>query len=412
MSENLGEGGIVVVGGGFAGLWAALLACREIDAAGGGAAVTLVSKDEHLTLRPRLYEAEPERFRTPLRPILEPVGARFVHAAAAGLDLPGRRVELDGAAGALGFDRLVLATGSVLAPPPVIGLEFAFDIDTWAGAVRLDRHLAQVLAEPAAPGRDTVVVVGAGFAGIELAAELRGRIAARAGAARGRAARALLLDRALAVGPELGAKPRPVIEAALAEAGVDVRLGATVEAIDAGGLTLAGGERIAARTVVLSTGLRASPLAEALPVALDRLGRVPVDEMLRVPGLDGVFAAGDVARAVVDTAGHCALMSCQHAMTMGRYAGHNAARDLIGLPPEPYRQERYVTCLDLGAAGAVFTRGWDREVEKTGAEAKQYKRIINGEIIYPPSGDRAAILAAATLVPQHHRRPPETRTAG
>jgi len=94
-------------------------------------------------------------------------------------------------------------------------------------------------------------------------------------------------------------------------------------------------------------------------------------------------------------------------MTMGRYAGYNAAHDLMGLELEPYRQERYVTCLDLGTAGAVFTRGWDREVELTGEEAKARKRMINGEIIYPPSGDRDAILAAATLVPAHLRRPRE-----
>lgn len=96
-------------------------------------------------------------------------------------------------------------------------------------------------------------------------------------------------------------------------------------------------------------------------------------------------------------------------MTMGRYAGYNAAHDLMGDGLEPYRQERYVTCLDLGAAGAVFTRGWDREVELTGEAAKTHKRKINGEIIYPPSGDRETILAAATLVPAHHRRPPENQ---
>ena len=164
------------------------------------------------------------------------------------------------------------------------------------------------------------------------------------------------------------------------------------------------GTRIDARTVILATGLRASPLAGELVAAHDGLGRLIVDEMLRVPGLRDIFATGDVARAVVDEAGNTALMSCQHAMTMGRYAGHNAARDLLGLDLEPYRQERYVTCLDLGPAGAVFTNGWNRAVELTGEAAKARKRAINGEIIYPPSGDRDAILAAATLVPSHHQR--------
>jgi NADH dehydrogenase len=56
-----------------------------------------------------------------------------------------------------------------------------------------------------------------------------------------------------------------------------------------------------------------------------------------------------------------------------------------------------VTCLDLGASGAVFTRGWEREVAMTGDEAKKLKRYINCERIYPPQGDRAAILAAADI---------------
>ena len=90
-------------------------------------------------------------------------------------------------------------------------------------------------------------------------------------------------------------------------------------------------------------------------------------------------------------------MSCQHALRMGRFAGHNAACELLSLPLQPYRQPRYVTCLDLGASGAVFTAGWQREVRMTGAEAKELKRSINGELIYPPRGGRAALLAAATL---------------
>jgi len=401
---------IVVVGGGFAGLWAALLARKEIEEAGGEIAVTLVSKDDQLTLRPRLYEPRPERFRVPLRPLLDEVGATFIAGTVARLDLERRRVALDDGARDIDYDRLVLAAGSVLAPLPVPGgAACAFNLDTWDAAMALERHLGTLLAEPARPGRDTVIIVGAGFTGIEIATEMRHRIAAHAGAARAAAARIVLLERAAAVAPELGDNPRPVIEAALAEAKVEVHLGASVTAIDDGGLSLADGRRFEGATVVIANGLRASPLTRQLPVAHDELGRAPVDEMLRVVGLDGVYASGDVAHARVDEAGHVALMSCQHAMTMGRFAGYNAARDLLGLPLRPYRQERYVTCLDLGASGAVFTRGWSREVEKTGAEAKRIKHLVNREIIYPPSGDKARILAAATLTPEHHRRPPERR---
>jgi len=399
--------GIVIVGGGFAGLWATLVAVRELDVAGRDIPVTLISKDTHLTLRPRLYEARPERFRTPLAPLLETVGARFLHGEVAHIDTDRRSVSLASDAGTHGYDRLVLATGSEQAPLPVRGIDHAFDIDNWEGAMRLERHLAARRDAPDTVGRDDVVVIGAGITGIEIAAELRDRIAGHAGAERANRARIVLLDRADVLGPELGAGPRPVIEAALAEMGVEVRTGASIHAIDARGVALENGERIDAQTTILATGLRANALAKSLPGTHDELGRLIVDGMLRVPGLPQVFATGDVARAVVDEAGNTALMSCQHAMTMGRYAGYNAAHDLMGLDLETYRQERYVTCLDLGAAGAVVTRGWDREIELTGEAAKTRKRKINGEIIYPPSGDRETILAAATLVPAHHRSPPE-----
>ena len=89
------------------------------------------------------------------------------------------------------------------------------------------------------------------------------------------------------------------------------------------------------------------------------------------------------------------MMSCQHAMNLGRSAGHNAAADLLGLEQIPYSQPKYVTCLDLGPWGAVYTEGWEREVKLTGAEAKQLKHRINSEWIYPPRADRAEALAAA-----------------
>ncbi len=121
-----------------------------------------------------------------------------------------------------------------------------------------------------------------------------------------------------------------------------------------------------------------------------------MDEALRVRGVADVYATGDIARAYADD-DRLALMSCQHALTMGRFAGYNAARDLLGLPLRAYRQPRYVTCLDLGPWGAVFTTGWYRQVEMARGEAKQLKRQINSQRIYPPTGDRAAILAAAAL---------------
>ena len=128
----------------------------------------------------------------------------------------------------------------------------------------------------------------------------------------------------------------------------------------------------------------------------DIVGRLldPLDD-LRVDGASHIFAAGDAAIARTDEQGHHTLMACQHALVTGRYAGHNAARDLLGLATQAYRQPDYVTCLDLGGWGAVFTQGWRREVSMAGAEAKALKNRINREWIYPPAPRRALLLAAA-----------------
>ena len=93
-------------------------------------------------------------------------------------------------------------------------------------------------------------------------------------------------------------------------------------------------------------------------------------------------------------------MTCQHAIALGRSAGNNAAADLLGVQPLPYSQPKYVTCLDLGAWGAVFSEGWERKVVLTGKEAKELKTQINTQWIYPPQATRDIALAAADpLIP-------------
>lgn len=108
-----------------------------------------------------------------------------------------------------------------------------------------------------------------------------------------------------------------------------------------------------------------------------------------------MFTRRYVACAATDEEGNHTLMSCQHAMNLGRSAGHNAVADLLGLAQIPYSQPKYVTCLDLGPWGAVYTEGWNREVKMQGKDAKQLKHQINSEWIYPPQADRAQALAAA-----------------
>jgi NADH dehydrogenase len=113
-----------------------------------------------------------------------------------------------------------------------------------------------------------------------------------------------------------------------------------------------------------------------------------------------VFAAGDVAWAMMDDR-HGSVMSCQHSRPMGRFAGHNVVCDLFDLPMLPLHIPWYVTVLDLGGWGAVYTEGWDRHVVTTGEAAKKTKRIINCQRIYPPlTRNRQEILAAAAPVVQ------------
>jgi NADH:quinone reductase (non-electrogenic) len=386
---------ILIIGSGFAGFWAAV-AARRI--AGGRAEVTLVSPQPLLEIRPRLYEARPETLAVALLPLLGKVDIGFVSGQAIGLDTGAKTVTLSAgdrlAPDRLDYDRLVVATGSRMRRPPVPGAAAAFSVDTQAEAIAFDRRLGEIAGTIAAP---TIAVVGAGFTGIELALELRDRLLAHGAAGAAERLRIVLIDRAATVGPELGRGPRPEIEAALTAAGVELRLGAAVQALAAARVSFADGGVLAADAVVLATGMVASPFTTQVPGARDELGRVVVDTALRAPAASDVFVAGDAAAA--DTGdGHRTLQSCQHAGQLGRVAGENAARDLIGLPPVPYTQLRYITCLDLGRSGAVITGGWERRVEKTGEEGKAVKRRINTQVIYPPAAGTAAALLASSSI--------------
>jgi NADH:quinone reductase (non-electrogenic) len=379
---------IVVVGGGFAGFWAAVAARRV---AGPGPKITLVAPEAALVIRPRLYEAKPETLAVPTLPLLSKVDVTFVRGEAAALDTAANTVTL--ATGErLAYDRLVVATGSRMRRPPVPGAEQAFSVDTQTEAMVFDGRLREIARDVANP---TIAVVGAGFTGIELALELRDRLLAHGGSNAGERLRIVLIDRADTVGPELGPGPRPVIEAALASAGVELRLGADVTALGKDRVSFSDGSVVTADAVVLSTGMAASPFAAQVPGERERLGRIVVDAALKAPAAPDIFVAGDAAAA--DTGdGHTTLQSCQHAGQLGRVAGENAARDLLGLPLIPYSQLRYVTCLDLGRSGAVITQGWERHVEKTGAEGKAIKRWINTQLIYPPVEGSAETLLASS----------------
>jgi len=406
---------IVVLGAGFAGLWSAIAAARALDERGLGpdrVEIAVVNATPWHSIRVRNYEADLSGTRLPLADLLQPIGARLVVAEVTGLSIADRTVTCtaEGKPLQLGYDRLVFALGSRLARPPLPGLgEHAFDVDTYDAAMRLGAHLAGLAGQPRSAGRDTVLVVGAGLTGVEAATEMPARLrAVLAGDPQARP-RVILADHSPRIGSDMGESARPVIAEALAALGVETRPGVSVAAVDAGGATLATGERIEATTVVWCAGMQASPLTSLFPVTRDRFGRLPVTSTLKIEGLNNEFAAGDVAWFAIDGTHNC-VMSCQHGRPMGRFAGHNAVCDLLGEPMLPLSIDWYTTILDLGPWGAVYTEGWDRKVVAQQAGAKRTKETINRQRIYPPpSLDRREMLEAAAPVVQ---TPPAYGKAG
>jgi NADH dehydrogenase len=388
---------VLIVGGGFAGVWAAAGAVRARHEAGADdqvVRVTLIDVGDDMVIRPRLYEEGPQGMRVALDRVLGPIGVRRVAATVTGVDTAARRVTAlgrDGRQLEISYDRLVLASGSRVLSPSIVGGQHLFDVDTMPAAAALESHIGRLRGRPGGAERFTAVVVGGGFTGIEVVTELPARLRKGAG---GEDVRVVLVERADAVGPELGPGPRPEILAALAHAGVEIRLNVSLKSVDREQAILTDGTVIPSRTVVWTAGMRASALTEQVPGTRDHIGRLQVDEHMRVVGVDGVFAAGDTAAAVAEN-GHVVMQSCQHAVPQGKLAGANVAADVLGLPFAPFAPNPYVTCLDLGPYGAVLTMGWDREIAQTGAEAKQLKRSINSEWIYPPVDDAQAILKLA-----------------
>jgi NADH:ubiquinone reductase (H+-translocating) len=399
---------ILIIGAGFAGLWSALAAARLLDKHSVSAEeieVVVVAPRASLDLRPRFYEADVAKLTMPLQALFDVTGVRFVAGLVEKIDVNQAAIEYDDGNGRkvrLRYDRLVLASGSRLRRPPIPGLSrHAFSIDQLDEASRFEAHLRSLPGRPTSAARNTVIVVGGGFTGIEIATELPARMRAILGEAA--PIKIILIEQADAIGPELGPGPRPIILEALASEKIESRLSTSVIEIDDGGVRTSANERIDSLSVLWTAGMRASPLTEHVPGERDSLGRLKVAQDLRVPSAPAVFATGDTACAKTDQLGNTTLMSCQHALTLGRFSGNNAAADLLGVPTLPYAQEQYVTCLDLGSWGSVFTTGWNRIVELSGSEAKERKRFINGIVIFPPPPER--VQALATADPTQKKRP-------
>ncbi|KAI0408339.1 FAD-containing subunit of NADH dehydrogenase [Xylaria palmicola] len=392
---------IVIVGSGFAGFWAALSARRLISLTLGEEAtkieVVVIAPDANLVMRPRLYESNPADMRVPVEDVYRACGVRFVYGIVDNIRAAEHEIEFVSRAGvrsAMSFDKLVLAAGSRVVRPDLPGLDsYAFSVDQFEDAIKLDGHLQSLASQAPSKARNTVVVCGGGFTGIEVATELPGRLRAIFG--EGADFRVVTVDRGQDIGPDLGPGPRPHIVKALKDLGVESKLGAGVVGLDAGGVTLSSGERIETLTAIWTAGVAATPLTKQVSGEKDKFGRLHVDQDLRVPAAKDVFATGDAASAVADDNGHYAKMSCQHAGPLGKIAGHNAAAELLKVPTIPYSQPVYRVCLDLGGAGAVVSEGWDARVQYTDSQAKSMKQFINTTLIYPPKANAADAFAVA-----------------
>ncbi|MBF2747090.1 NAD(P)/FAD-dependent oxidoreductase [Enterobacter bugandensis] len=389
---------ILIVGSGFAGMWAAVSAARLSEQQGNNSLeIAVLAPLPELRVRPRFYEEKVSTLVAPLTDLFAELDITFIAGHAEQIDTTAKTVLYrmsNGAHATASYDRLILATGSQTKRPAIAGLaDCAFDIDQLESAQVFERHLDSLALRPSTPERNTVVVCGGGFTGIELATELPARLRARFGD--NTEIKIVVVER----GPVIGGRYSDALRKTIAEAsealGVEWRLKSEVEAIDAHGVTLKNGERIAAATVVWTAGVEANPLSLQIDGERDSQGRLVVTETLQVPAHPDVYATGDMAHAKTDDAGNTALMTCQHAIQLGKFAGHNAAASLLNVAPYPYRQVNYVTCLDLGAWGAVYTEGWEQAVKSVRDEAKKIKIAITNELIYPPLADKTVAFAAA-----------------
>jgi len=389
---------ILIIGSGFAGMWAAVSAarlaelndCRYLH-------ITLLAPRPELRIRPRFYEDNVISMVTSLEPLFAVTGVNFLAGTVERIDTNNKMVcytDAQGNMSSSAYDRLVLATGSHTKPVPIVGAkEYAFNIDQLESAQRFEKHLLTLSQQPSSEARNTVVICGGGFTGIELATELPSRLMALFGA--DTKIKIIVVDRGSEIGKHYSKEMQDVIKQASDALGIEWRINTEIAAIDATGVTLSDGHHIASSSVVWTAGVQANGLTGQIDAKRDTLGRLYVNENLQVHGFPDIYATGDVANAATDNVGNTALMTCQHAIQLGKFAGNNVAASVLGIPPLTYRQETYVTCLDLGKYGAVFTEGWEQKVTSVGDEAKKIKISITHELIYPPKAERSSAFAAA-----------------
>ena len=355
---------VVILGGGFAGL-AAAKALRHANVK-----ITLIDRSNHHLFQPLLYQVASAALAapaisTPIRKILRHQrNAAVWMANVVGVDVANKRVLLDGAQ--VEYDYLIIATGMTHA---------YFGNDQWANdapglktigeALDIRRRILRAfeVAEIEASAElrrawTTFVVIGGGPTGVELAgavAEIAGRTLARDFRSFDpRTARVVLVEAGPRVLPTFSQHLSEQARLQLEHLGIEVRTGAPVSDLGPDFVQI-GDERIAARTIVWAAGVRASPITADLQAAMDRAGRVCVDDDLTVPDHPEIFVVGDLISKTQE--GQPLPGVAQLAIQSGVHAAANLQRSIEGAPLQPFRYVDKGSMATIGRNKAVAQIG-------------------------------------------------------
>jgi NADH:ubiquinone reductase (H+-translocating) len=364
---------VVIIGGGFGGLALVRQLARARRRGHLATRVTLIDRRNHHTFQPLLYQVATAGLQTQdvgisLRAILRRQDVEIRLGEVTRIDAARRVVTLaDGAE--LTYDRLVMAAGAITEDFGVPGVsEHAFGLKSLAEATMLRNEVLRRFEEVSSPsttdddGTLSFVIAGGGPTGVELAgalAELVELVVSRDHPSLDIArVRIVLVEaRDQLLGGFSARAGRAALEG-LQQRGVDVRLEVGIASVAADHVVLTDGEIIPTRLVVWAAGVAASPLAAALGVPLARGRRIPIDEHLRVSGLDAVFAIGDIT-AGEDADGRplpqVAPVAIQHAQHVARLLVDEAQGHTT--PPFRYRDKGSMATIGRAAAVAELPGG-------------------------------------------------------